>query len=665
MKNLTLSYGWKWLRRFLACAIVAILFTWIVYPGVNNHNHFELLIPGINVLVADTGILLLGCYLSYKLAPVIANNIFRKIQIRPELLSICLMGIGLYLIVTDLLPELNNVSASLESVGITQNSLLEHIRTNSFDFWWMLLARLVLPVAIVYLPVTIAEWINRIKDTQWYRQAFIEGKGAGSKWAGPHTFKRLRCRVSLNLNSNSLLLGRALFADDPGTPIIAAEPESHIITSGLTGSGKGVTAIYSNIVNYGGSILINDPKGELAMQTMRTRSSKKWLKKHHVTGKTFRHKSGDARAYVLDPFKETKGLPLFYHTLLSEIDITNDRSRELIYAIADGCILPEGKENAHFYELSKDFLAGLIAHVLSHFPKERHTLPFILDLLSGIDPDLGYGDPTRLNELLKEMLKNKACGGLVQAIASKVLEVGDREKGSILSTTARGLMWSGDPAMRVQLSCSDFSFSELKERVTTIYLVLPDGLMSSQHRWLRCMISLSIALAKKTDRSKGKDTLFLLDELPRLKSIKAVAEGFEFLRGYGIRIWGFVQDLSQIAQDYPKRYETILGNATIQIFGVNSTHTADYVSKMAGSAIVKKTSGKGKDKQVQENIRPLLTPTEVKIKLGKNSNRCIVFPTEGFPMRLERCSFKPMRLGKKRFFEFTPFAFWGCFESRK
>lgn len=505
-------------------------------------------------------------------------------------------------------------------------------------------------------------WFQAIRDSAFFRQLFIEGHGGGSKWASLHTFRKCSGKISRKLNNNRILLGRALFADDYKARIISADKESHLVTIAGTGAGKSVTSLYGNLSQWGSSAIIVDPKAELTHQTYRVRSGKAWLKQNNIKGKTRRHKKGDARCYLLDPFEENKDLPKACYNVLSEIDIHSPRVREMLSAISDGCVLPE-KNDIHFRDMAQFAIEAFILFVLAKYPKENHNLPFVYDLITGIvDPDLPYADPTAFNSILKDMLKvHQAGGGLCQQFASKMLEVGDREGGSILTTVARSLKWCSDPAMRQHLTTSDFSFSELKKRTATIYIVLPSSLMEPQSRWLRVLISISLNITKKQEIDPKQPLLFVLDELPLLGGkIKAVADGFALLRGYGIRLWGLVQVLEQLKHDYPN-YDAILGNATVQVYGINSLFTAEWISRMLGEGIQKKKIGKGEARHVQEYIRPLLTPSEVRIKLSRSANRSIVF-SDGFPMRLERCSFKPMKISGNRFFEFAPFAFKGCFE---
>ncbi len=518
------------------------------------------------------------------------------------------------------------------------------------------------PLIIAKLLIKVLEWSRGIKEGKLYRQLFKEGRGGSAEWATTATLQD----YEVNLNSDSLILGRSRVEDDPKTRIIGLKGNNHVLTIGKSGSGKSTTVLFPNLANYRGSAIVFDPKGELADMTFRSRTNESYLRSKGIGYKKGNeHMSGVS--YVLDPFKETKtGLPLSCYNILSEIDIKSDRVREILSAISDGMVLPEkGKNSDHFTESAKNFIEAMIVHVMTRYDKKHHNLPFIYDLIYGIDRELGAADMTRFDELLYLMLKNDAVGGLTQQVATIILGMGDNEKGSVLSTVARSIKWIGDTAMRKQLESSDFKFSTLNDSTQTVYYVLPEGLINEQLRWIRTLISVSLTLVKKSGKPK-KPTLFVIDELPRLGGkIEAVSEGFAILRGYGINLWAFIQDIGQLKKDYPERWSSIVANSTTQIFGVKDMETAQWVSEMMGVAKIEEKESQGflkKKKTISEKEYPLLTPDEVMNKLGENDNYQLVRTSSGFPFRLERCAFKPLRFGGKKFREFSPGAFGGCFE---
>src|SRR5687767_7137009 len=56
-------------------------------------------------------------------------------------------------------------------------------------------------------------------------------------------------------------------------------------------------------------------------------------------------------------------------------------------------------------------------------------------------------------------------------------------------------------------------------------------------------------------------TLFLLDEAAQLGSLPILRQAVTLLRGYGLQVFTFWQDLSQLELLYPRDWPTILNNS--------------------------------------------------------------------------------------------------------
>lgn len=654
-----LSYGYKWLIEITLSFLVAMYFV-LVAPLPDDEN-FKLLqfygYQGVVFLIAELVKYIICFNYLGKVLKLIEQKYGRHSL---GIVVNSFVGLsGLFFVVYagwNLFPHAKQIYTTFnaEIIGIKHiwSSVWSGDKANITRFAFVGIA---MPFACFYLPeIIMREW-QKVKENRAFRQSFKEGRGGSAQWAGEPTLARFQ--AGAYINNKKILLGRSLFDDDPHTRVIGIDDDTHMITVGMTGSGKSTTVLLPNLATYAGSAIVLDPKGELANKTYYCRSNEQNLRWQEIQSPVSKHLI-NGRCFVLDPFAETKGLPLNCYNLLSEIDIDSDRVREMLSAISDGCVTPEKGDNVHFEELAKHFIEGMIAHVLSWYPKENHNLPFIFDLINGVDADLKAADPTKFNDLLYEMLKDDAAGGLPLQIASKILEMGDREKGSVLSTVTRSLKWVSDPAMRKHLVKSDFNFFGLNYR--TVYIVLPDGLIKEQMRWLRSLIALSLTLVKNSPDKAEIPTLFVMDEFPRLGGkIDIISEGFGILRGYGIKLWAFLQDIGQLQKDYPDRWTSMLANSTVQVFGVNDLKTAQWVSDMLGAGT---TQIKDNNKQTREVINPLLTPNEVMAKFGKTENRQFVKTVEGFPMRLERCSYKPLSMGKHGFQEFEHNALKGCFE---
>ncbi|MEZ4938752.1 MAG: type IV secretory system conjugative DNA transfer family protein [Crocinitomicaceae bacterium] len=180
----------------------------------------------------------------------------------------------------------------------------------------------------------------------------------------------------------------------------------------------------------------------------------------------------------------------------------------------------------------------------------------------------------------------------------------------------------------------------------TIYIILPSDLLNAQMRWVRVLMGVFLVDEKKQQESSNLPSLFMIDEFGQLGgSIDAITKGFPILRGFGIKLWLFVQSIPQLKDAFGDRWADIISGSTVQVFGVNDPETADWVSNRLGVRInptKEKKNWRSRPRVVSERVDSLLTPDEVEDILGKGNNLQIVFPTQGRPMRLERLTYKPL-----------------------
>ena len=80
-----------------------------------------------------------------------------------------------------------------------------------------------------------------------------------------------------------------------------------------------------------------------------------------------------------------------------------------------------------------------------------------------------------------------------------------------------------------------------------------------------------------------------------------VRRAVSLMAGYGVQMWTFLQDLGQLRRLYPKDWESFVANAdVVQAFGVTDQFTAEYLSKMAGTATVfDRSTGSGRSRGKQ------------------------------------------------------------------
>ena len=503
------------------------------------------------------------------------------------------------------------------------------------DPFWSYVKGVYFPVLLLILPPGYVALKEEVKTHPRFRRWFAFSKGGSARWASNRHYRKYKW----NPNEASVYLGQSLFEDTFKAKDVGIRDDAHLLTIGCTGSGKSVTALWPNLANYKGSIFVIDPKGE------HTRMA--FGQEKREDGK------GNAQSFRLDPFDQAHGYPASRYNPLSDIDINSVRVRGMLAAISDACVVPEGPRNQHFVEMASLFLEGIIAHVLSEYPEENHNLPFVCDLLIGLNRELGVADPDRFNELLIDMRMNDVAGGIAQLAASKIDEMGPNERGSVLSTLTRSIKWITDPAMRKQLESSDFSMKVFLDDFiqTKIFLVLPFEQMKEQSRWARTITNVALGLIQNSPTPPSSPVLFILDEFPMLGGkLKKIEEGIVTLRSAGVKLWILIQNIGQLKRDYEQNWETFVSSSTVQLFGVKDLETAEWASEMLGTyRHQRKERSRFRKRIVQEDLREWATPEEIREELGKARPFQYVFPTEGLPMRLRRMAYKTLVIEGNRF----------------
>jgi len=401
-----------------------------------------------------------------------------------------------------------------------------------------------------------------------------------------------------------LLIGR-----NPHTGrLLRYDGPAHLITLAPTRAGKGVGTVIPNLLAAERSVLVIDPKGENA----------------RIAGEA-RRRFGTV--HVLDPF-EVSGHPSAAYNPLDRLTSDSLDLGEDAASLTEALVMdPPGQvTEAHWNEEAKAILGGLIMFCVCHEDRDRRSLATVREYLT-LPPD-------RLKALLELMQDSDAAGGLIARAANRFLGKADREAASVLSNAQRHTHFLDSPRIAKCLARSDFAFSDLRHRITSVFLVLPPNRMDAYSRWLRLLVSQALQdIARDAERPQGASesrperprasnptlgpALFLLDEFAALGRLEAVERAMGLMAGYGLQLWPILQDMSQLKDLYGERAGTFIANAGVQqVFGVNDFETAKWLSQMIGqeTAGFQTDSFKpGDGPSFSNNLtgRDLLTPDEI------------------------------------------------------
>lgn len=168
------------------------------------------------------------------------------------------------------------------------------------------------------------------------------------------------------------------------------------------------------------------------------------------------------------------------------------------------------------------------------------------------------------------MANDGRIGGLIRSAGVTLITAMESEKGmekDFLGGARRATEWLDDDAIADCLADSTFQMSDLKTGNASLYLVLPsDGtFLKTYGAFLRLFVKTALNAMGK--HQKGKRCLFILDEFYSLKKLDELIESVGFLPSYGVHLWPFMQNLTQLYELYGKDgAETFFGNADAHIF---------------------------------------------------------------------------------------------------
>jgi type IV secretion system protein VirD4 len=342
--------------------------------------------------------------------------------------------------------------------------------------------------------------------------------------------------------------------------VIRYSGDAHLITVAPTGSGKGRDVLVGALLEYEGSCIVIDPKGQLAAIT-----------------RAQRERMGQ-KVIVLNPLPQELPMdlgPSAKYNPMACLDPNSDAFGPNCEAIADSIVMHEDGPNSHFADSARQLIAGIIMHLAAHGRDGEKNLVMMQRIVSG---------PIKALEgfIAEAMASDRE--GFISGMLARFANIGgeDRELRSIISTAITQCGFINNKAIGASLSASDFSFRDLKRDATTVYLVLPAKYIQTCGKWFRLVLASAIAELWSDERGKYP-ILAIIDEFKQLGRLAVIADAMGMARGFGLQLWPILQDLTQLKENYGDQWETFLGGAAVrQFFGPRENFTAEYVSKLCG-----------------------------------------------------------------------------------
>ena len=444
-----------------------------------------------------------------------------------------------------------------------------------------------LVIIVIYVGALYYYWPRKTYQKQ--KRSLVK-LGGGTRSSGSHGSADFA--TALDMKDAELLGKKGFIVGKYDNKFLRFNKPGHLITFAPTRSGKGVGHVIPNLLDHPGSVIVNDIKGE----------------NHAVTS---RHRAKFSEVFSFAPFNEKSNC----YNPIDFIRVGTEYELDDVMVVADMMVIEEGKDP--FWEKSaKDVITALVLHVANSAPPALKNLGEVRYLLMQGKKDF---DMT-VNEMANS--KNQ----FVRKLGSSISATEPKVMASVLSVAKSQTQVWDSPRLKAITARSDFQPEQVKEQLTSLYLIIPPEYLDVYKTVLRVIIGIFIASLIRNPDTKPKDrVLFLVDEFPALGYMRNIEIGIGYLAGYGISLWLFIQDLSQLKANYEK-FETFVANCAVRVaFGTNDVETSKQLSDMLGTTTISvDSSGTSKDSasmalftnkskttNTQETSRPLMTPDEV------------------------------------------------------
>lgn len=355
-----------------------------------------------------------------------------------------------------------------------------------------------------------------------------------------------------------LVLGQALCEADPQPPLPAVyeanqdhlptwiEParEGHLMTVAPTGAGKGAGHLIPALLTWTGPAVVLDVKGEAYAASARAR----------------REMGQDV--VLLDPFGQFPNETADAFNPMDLLDPAQISFQEDCLALAHRIGPARDVRDPFWDDSARQMVAGLAALVATDCPRALRNLAEISSLAHQSPKDMAL--TLRDAERTRDTVARK---GLAQLEGAE-----PRVRASIISTAQRWLPIFDRKQVAKACARTSFDVQALVDGAPmTIYIVVPPHRLTIAAPLLRVWLGALMGLFQGRSLLPTRETLFLIDEAWHLGHLRELETAATLMRGYGLRLWSFWQDLEQLRACYPASHATIVSNtATLAGFGFHN-----------------------------------------------------------------------------------------------
>lgn len=401
-----------------------------------------------------------------------------------------------------------------------------------------------------------------------------------------------------------------------GRRLLRVPGDSHVLLAAPTRSGKGVGFVIPNLLDWPGSVVVLDVKGENYAATAG------WRQEHGQ--EVYRFSPGEAGGHRWNPLAAISSDPA-------------KRQRDVLRLAAALFPASEGRDD-FWAGMARDLFAGVALAVLEARGRQA-SLGDVYRMLH---------HPELAEYAKEELAKEEACLGSVgdRLLAWAETDAPMTRAGVLASARERLLVW-GDPLLDSATAVSDFDLASLRRLPTSLYVAVSPSDLDRLAQVLRLFFEQLVEVNTREGFGPGTPCqvplLLMLDEFAAFGRVPGFERGISYVASYGIRFCIVAQSEAQLRLVYGDQgAQTLIDNCGSRLlFAPGSAGEAMAMSRLLGTRLARQRSRTGKaglfpgrgSVTVTPVEQPLLRPEEMRA-LGRDG--AIAVSTDCRPVRLRK-----------------------------
>lgn len=342
-----------------------------------------------------------------------------------------------------------------------------------------------------------------------------------------------------------------------GTPVHLPD-FGHALVSGPTRSGKGASLIIPNALEFPGSMVVLDIRGETFERTAGWRAR---------FSKVIKIAPSSLASHGYNPLDFVRRRPGFF-----EGDIMS---------IAGG-LVGSSTGDKYWAKDAIELVAGVIGYVLEADVEPDKHLGAVMDVLVGRE---------NAQDRLREIVARHAAtlSGFTLSKIVPFATMTEKQWNGVYGMVRTSLSPFNNATTRKVLSRSSFDLFAVRKTAHTIYVDFRLSQLSAMGSL--CNVLVTQIMNHLTDdlRADGEHrVLFMLDEFTTLGEIAPLMGLLKVGAGNGVGVWAFVQSMTNVEEIYGKTgLDNFLDNIEAFVFlGGSSTSVLDHVERRLGKRVV-------------------------------------------------------------------------------